>query len=63
MAQSFGQVLSDLRQNSGLSQRKLAAEMNISQALLSQYENGGREPGLPFVCKVCEYFGVTADYI
>ena len=36
---------------------------HVSQALLSHYENGTREPGLPFVCRVCDYFGVSADYI
>ena len=32
-------------------------------ALLSHYENGTREPGLAFVCRVCDYYGVTADYL
>lgn len=59
----FGSILAGLRRGSGLNQRQLAAELKISQALLSQYENGGREPGLPFLCRVCDYFGVTADFI
>ena len=33
----------------GISQRKAAKELGISQALLSHYENGIREPGLAFV--------------
>ena len=32
-------------------------------ALLSHYEKGTREPGLSFVCRVCDYYGVTADYL
>ena len=36
-------VLSLLRQEKGVSQRKAAAELGISQALLSNYENGIRE--------------------
>ena len=32
-----------------MSQRKAAADLGISQALLSHYENGIREPGLAFV--------------
>lgn len=63
MERSFGNVLSELRRTSELSQRKLAADLHISQALLSHYENGTREPGLPFVCRVCDYFGVSADFI
>lgn len=60
---SFAQILSELRRTAGLSQRKAAADMNISQALLSHYENGAREPGLNFVCRVCDYYNVTADYL
>ena len=60
---SFAQILSELRRTAGLSQRKAAADLNISQALLSHYENGAREPGLDFVCRVCDYYNVTADYL
>ena len=60
---SFAQILSELRRSSGLSQRKAAADLKISQALLSHYENGAREPGLNFVCRVCDYYNVTSDYL
>ena len=60
---SFAQILSELRRTAGLSQRKAAADLNISQALLSHYENGAREPGLNFVCRVCDYYNVTADHL
>ena len=60
---SFAQILSELRRTAGLSQRKAAADLNISQALLSHYENGAGEPGLNFVCRVCDYYNVTADYL
>lgn len=63
MERSFGTVLSELRRAKELSQRKLASDLKISQALLSHYENGTREPGLPFVCRACDYFGVSADFI
>lgn len=60
---TFAKNLSELRRRSGLSQRKAAADLKISQALLSHYENGAREPGLGFVCRVCDYYNVTADYL
>ena len=63
MERNFGTALSELRHSRDLSQRTLATDLHISQALLSHYENGTREPGLPFVCRVCDYFGVSADYI
>lgn len=63
MERSFPQTLSALRRQRNLSQRSAAADLGISQALLSHYENGTREPGLGFVCRVCDYYGVTADYL
>ena len=63
MDRSFSQTLSALRRQRNLSQRAVAADLGISQALLSHYENGAREPGLQFVCRACDYYGVTADYL
>ena len=59
----FSQALSQLRHEKGISQRQAAQELGISQALLSHYENGIREPGLAFVAKVCDYYQVSADYL
>ena len=63
MARSFSDTMSALRRSRGLSQRRAAADLNISQALLSHYENGAREPGLDFLCRACRYYGVSADYL
>ncbi|MBR6113569.1 MAG: helix-turn-helix transcriptional regulator [Oscillospiraceae bacterium] len=63
MARGFSDTMSALRRQRGLSQRAAAAALGISQALLSHYENGAREPGLAFVCRACDYYGVTADYL
>ena len=63
MDRTFPETLSALRRERGISQRAAAAELHISQALLSHYENGTREPGLSFICRVCDYYGVTADYL
>ena len=63
MNADFSRVLSLLRQEKGISQRKAASALGISQALLSHYENGIREPGLAFVTKACDYYHVSADYL
>ena len=63
MARTFSETMSALRRERGYSQRKAAADLNISQALLSHYENGAREPGLDFVRRACAYYGVSADYL
>ena len=63
MATDFSRTLSLLRQETGVSQRKAAAALGVSQALLSHYENGIREPGLAFVSRVCDYYHVSADFL
>ena len=63
MDRTFPKTLSALRRDKNISQRKAAADLNISQALLSHYENGIREPGLAFVCKVCDFYRVSADFL
>ena len=63
MQQDFGRTLSLLRKERHISQRQASEELGISQALLSHYENGIREPGLQFVVRACDYYQVSADYL
>ncbi len=63
MESAFSRSMARLRRERGLSQRKVAEDLHISQALISHYEKGLREPGLNFVCLACDYYGVTADYL
>ena len=63
MNSEFSRTLSLLRQEKGVSQRVAATALGISQALLSHYENGIRGPGLAFVVRACDYYGVSADYL
>jgi len=55
--------LACLRKEKQLSQRQASAQLGVSQALLSHYENDAREPGIEFIIKVCDYYSVTADYL
>lgn len=59
----FSRTLSLLRKEKGISQRMAAKDLGISQALLSHYENGIREPGLAFVARACDYYSVSADFL
>ena len=63
MASEFSRALALLRRERGVSQRTAAKDLGVSQALLSHYENGVREPGLHFVVKACDYYHVSADFI
>lgn len=59
----FSEILSKMRKERGISQKKAATDLGISQALLSHYEKGIRECGLDFVIKCSKYYGVTTDYL
>lgn len=60
---SFPERLVQLRAEKGLNQKTTAADLNISQALLSHYEKGIRECGLDFLCRAADYYKVTTDYL
>lgn len=63
MSSDFSRCLSLLRQEKAISQRAASKDLGISQALLSHYENGVREPGLAFVIRACNYYNVSADFL
>lgn len=63
MANDFSRSLALLRKERGLSQRAAATGLGVSQALLSHYETGAREPGLPFIVRACDFYHVSADFL
>lgn len=63
MNSDFPRILTLLRKEKGLSQKSAAADLHISQALLSHYEKGIRECGLEFVVNAAAYYGVSCDYL
>jgi transcriptional regulator with XRE-family HTH domain len=63
MNNSFSRIITLLRKERGYSQKKVAGDLKISQALLSHYEKGIRECGLDFVVKVADYYQVSCDYL
>lgn len=63
MNAEFAKHLALLRRKCGISQREAAAALQVSQALLSHYEKGIREPGLDFVVRAADYYGVSTDLL
>lgn len=63
MNNNFPRIITLLRKERGLSQKKAAEELEVSQALLSHYEKGIRECGLDFVVKAAEFYEVSCDYL
>lgn len=55
--------IKELREEKGLSQAQLAAELGLNQRTISNYETGILEPNIQTIKKLCKYFNVTADYL
>lgn len=63
MNAAFPRILTLLRKERGISQKKAAEALGVSQALLSHYEKGIRECGLDFVVRAADFYDVSADYL
>lgn len=63
MSSDFSRIITLLRKEKGVTQRKAAEDLGVSQALLSHYEKGIRECGLDFVVRVADYYNVSCDYL
>ena len=55
--------LKELRKAKGISQLKLAMDLNTNQNTISRYETGEREPGIVELIKLADYFNVSVDYL
>ena len=55
--------LKELRKKKGISQLRLATELNTTQNTISRYETGEREPGIDELIKIADYFHVSVDYL
>lgn len=55
--------LKELRENKGITQLKLAVDLNMNQNNISRYENGTREADYETLIKLADYFDVSIDYL
>lgn len=63
MNNDFPRIMSLLRKERGLSQKQVANDLGVAQALLSHYEKGKRECGLDFLVRAADYYNVSTDYL
>lgn len=63
MNTEFPRIMTLRRKERKISQKQAAADLGISQALLSHYEKGIRECGLDFLVKAADYYNVSCDYL
>lgn len=59
----FKDILQYLREKSGMSQRELAAKLNLSSAAVSNYEKGVRVPDLQTLNLLADIFGVSLGFL
>lgn len=55
--------LKELRKQRGITQLKLALDLNMCQNTISRYENGQREAGYKELIQFADYFKVSIDYL
>lgn len=55
--------LKELRKKKGISQLRLATELNTTQNTISRYETGEREPGIDELIKIADFFNVSVDFL
>ena len=59
----FSQRLKTLREERGLTMQKLGEEIGTSGVSIGYYERGERVPDIHILAKMCQFFGVTSDYL
>ena len=55
--------LKELRKKRGISQLKLALDLNMNQNTISRYETGEREADYATLIRFADYFNVSVDYL
>lgn len=59
----FAKRLKRLREQHNLTTRELGEIVGVSNATISRYETGKRDPDLIVVYKIAQYFGVSVEYL
>ena len=55
--------LKDLREDADITQKEIAAYLNIKQNTYSQYENGQRQLPLDALIALARFYNTSTDYI
>lgn len=59
----YREVLRELREDHDLTQAQVARVLGTTQQVYARYEKGINELPLRHLCRLCKYYGVSADYI
>ena len=55
--------IQELRKAAGLKQSDLAARLSVARTTISNYELGYHSMAPEVIQRLCEFFGVTSDYL
>ncbi len=61
--QDYNCRIRELREDNDKTQKEIAEVLNIDQSYYSKYEKGIRELPLHHLSTLCNFYGVSADYI
>lgn len=59
----FGDIFKMLRLEKGLSQDKIAEELNVSQSLIAKWESHQSTPAPEMLDYIADYFDISTDYL
>lgn len=63
MSKALGERLFNLLQKQGITQKQLADRLNTTEATLSRYVNGDREPKADMLANIATALNTTSDYL
>ena len=58
---NFGKTILELRKNKDVTQEEMAAELGVTAAAVSKWENNYTLPDILMLCAIADYFDVTTD--
>lgn len=58
---NFGKTILELRKQKNVTQEELAAELGVTAAAVSKWENNYTLPDILMLCALADYFQVTTD--
>lgn len=59
---NYAKIMRDLREDHDKTQQEIADILNTSQTMYARYERGANELPIHHLIKLCDYYGVSADY-
>lgn len=59
----FSKRIKELRLAKGLTLKDMAASVGLTLMAYAHYEYGDRQPTVETIVKLCDFFGVSADYL